>query len=180
MRELTFDIDDPNLAYILTLSIRAQRRRLVCGAVTVRQREGSGPVTGSALRSLPLESYVTLVRRNLLRSSAAGRSLLLVQEIDRTSSTVSFEPPTIDAIRGQEVAERRRPLSQTLPEVATVYRRALADPDDVHAPTAAVALHFHYSRGHAARLVSQARKLGHLGDARPGVGGEVQPDQEDE
>src|SRR5207244_331146 len=52
------------------------------------------------------------------------------------------------------VVRRRQPPSQTLPEVARIYREALANPDPAVArtPTEELGRRLGYSRGHAARL----------------------------
>jgi hypothetical protein len=69
----------------------------------------------------------------------------------------------------------RRPTADVLPKVAQIYRAALASDDEFEreAPTAAVAKRLNYSRGHASRLVSAARKQGLLGEARRGRSGEI-------
>lgn len=140
--------------------VGAQDGRLACEWLRLDQRRCGPPVGTDALRSVTVEAYLDAVRRQLLGSG----SPLLLAPVEGTPG--AFEPPT---------DEQRRPLLDTLPLVASLYREALrsADPRVAKAPTAYVAECLHYSRGHAARLVTQARTEGLLGMARGRRPGEV-------
>ena len=176
---VTFDVDDPALDFLVTMSVCAHQGRLACSQITISQRVGGPSVNGRGLRTVVVDAYVRLIRDWLSDPNGQGQ-LLLVAEVGRSDDAVFFEAPNIKVLAEFSAAQRRRrPLSETLPLVADTYRGALAKGDI--APTEAVGRYFHYSRGHAARLVSEARKAGFLGPARRGAAGEVlQTDEEGE
>jgi len=172
-------LDDPGLAFALTLTIGARSGRLVAEEVTVSKRPDGPAVTAAALRQLPLESYLAKVRSDVLHADP-----LLISRRDDTPpgpdrvGTTTVSPAGQSDLARFHSAQRHRHSSvDTLPVVARAYRDALADRDPLisSAPTAAVARALHYSRGHAARLVSDARKAGLLGPARRGRAGEALP-----
>jgi len=160
-------VDDPALGYLVTLVVNAHEGRVVCESVTVHQRDNGPPVTGSSLRAVVVDGYVQLV---------IGAPAVVMKPIERTEESVTYR-----LLSGEELADvagrgARRTADETLPAVVQVYRQALmdADPRVRSSPTATVARRLNYSRGHAARLVSQARTRGLLGPARRGRAGERQ------
>jgi hypothetical protein len=172
-RELPFDVDDPEMPYLMTLVVRAQEGKLVCGEATIRQRLDGPPVTGAVLRSVVVDSYLRLIRQGLSEPARFG-GMVLIREVATTSESRIYEPPSQeDLVALSRTEHRRTSLDEMLPRVANAYREALADPVDAFAPTLSVARRLYVSRGHAARLVSQARKAGLLGPARRGIAGEV-------
>lgn len=173
LRRFTAQIKDPDLDFEIEISVCAHRRRLVVERVTVQRHTGGEPVTGTACRRLTLDAYLQKIRRHLGETSG---SFLIAQIREPAARSTRWSPPDPQQWSESETAQRRRmPVDQTLPRVAEVYRAALADPDFgvAQAPTLEVAIRLHYSRGHAARLVSEARKAGLLGPAAPGKAGEL-------
>lgn len=164
------DLDDPGLDFFVTIGIVARAGRLVAEEVTVKQRGDGPPVTSAALRRLPLESYLARVRSHVLRvdlwlisrrseqSPGPGRVGLV------RASPASRE----DRNRFDSAQRQRHEKAETLPLVARAYEDAKADPDPLvsSAPIAAVARKLSYSRGHASRLLTEARKAGLLEPAR--------------
>jgi hypothetical protein len=156
---VTCQVEDSELPYKVTMLVGAQHGGLVCQWLRLQQRRGGPPVGTDALRQVTVEAYLDEVRRRL-----AAHPLLLLSPV--AGEPGAFKPLT---------EEQRRPLLHTLPQVAFLYREALCstDPSIAKAPTAYVARRLGYSRGHAARLVSQARDQGLLGEARGRRPGEV-------
>jgi hypothetical protein len=136
-------------------------------------------VVGIALRTAVLDSYLNRIREHL---GAHGGEFIVTKEVGRTETTRTFRGAREDEWRTFEATQKRdRPLD--VAEVADLYREAVgnADPEVSRAPTAAVARRLGVHRGHAARLVSRARREGLLGAALPGRSGEAQvTDDEDQ
>lgn len=169
----TAEIDDPGLKYLVTLTVGAQNGRLVAEEISVRSRQASSPVTTSSLRTITVDAYLGIVRRELLALEGA---FLIVRKKDVTreiSSWGSVDPA--DWKEFDKVQSRRRSTTETLPKVARLYREALESPDAgiAASPTKYVAEHLPCHRGHASRLVNQARAVGLLGSARRGMAGET-------
>lgn len=162
-------LDDPDLGYRVELVIDVEAGRLECEELTLRRIQGGEPITGSALRSVPVGLYVR-------RALQAPGVLLHQTGTSERSTTYSLPDPHALADAVTEQASRRS-AEEALPLVAQVYREALASPDPgiSRRPTATVAARLHYHRGHAARLVTQARKAGLLGPAHRNRGGESLP-----
>lgn len=176
LQRFTADVDDRSLDCLVTLTIRAYRRRLAVESVIVRPRDpGAPPVTGTVLRALTLDAYVQEARRVIEETPG----LFLLASVSNTSEhAVTWNLPSEEDLRSFETGQRRRRSTQELlPQVADVYRAALADRDPRvrAAPTEEVGLRLHFSRGHAARLVTAARKAGLLGPASRGRAGEHLP-----
>lgn len=170
----TVGIDDPAVPYEIELTVAAVNRTLAAEDVRLRRR-GDGPaVTSTALRGLVVETYIARVREEVGHAHG-GAWIKQVTEQTPTSTTYSLVNP--DRWNAFEHAQRRRDRP-TPGLVAQLYRDALASPDpkDRKAPTATVARRLNYHRGHAARLVAQARAEGLLGPAHPGRAGEASPD----
>jgi hypothetical protein len=66
--DATFDIDDPELSYLVALQVVAHEGRLACKTLTVSQRDGGPPVTGQGLRAVTIETYLTEIRRGLIHT----------------------------------------------------------------------------------------------------------------
>jgi hypothetical protein len=154
-------VDDPEFPYEVVAVVEIEDGQPHCRELRLRAVDGGPPITGSALRSIPLASYLerTLELQWLPYRKQAGTDCVELA----TSRDV------------KEGRRTRRPKDEVLPKVIEEYRRALADPDPAvrRAPTQAVADRLHYERGHVSRLLSEARKLGLLGSARRGRPGEV-------
>lgn len=154
-----FDVDviDSAVPYRLTVRIIARRGRLVVESLTIR---GDTPVNGAGLRRLRLEKYLDVVRTEM--GQHAGLVMNKRQEEvlpdGRTMREFTFVDPSTVLTRRRERPE------DSLPIVAQLYREAeeSADAAIARAPTQYVADRLHYSRGHASRLVSQARRAGLL------------------
>ncbi len=171
----TTDLDDPGLNALVSLTIEARSGRLVASSIVVAERGGGPPITGAALRAVPVESYVDLVRKAARTAFGllTADSPALVPTPAGTAE-VSQGPPSDDQWDHFAASQRGAPTEDLLPAVARIYREALASPDPRvrNSPTAQVARQLHYHRGHAARLVTRARKEGLLRAARPGRAGE--------
>ena len=127
------------------------------------------------LRAVTVRSYLAEIRRHLA-SSAGG--LVILRLAEQFADSFALEPLSEEDAAALE-ARHRRPQAETLPRVAAAYRRALASDEEGEreAPTQFVADQLGYSRGHASRLVSDARKQGLLGPTSPGRAGEVVSEQ---
>jgi len=171
--EPVYDIDDPALPFLVTMTVTAHEGRLACGELRLSRRAGGTPVTDQRLRTVTVRSYLAGIRRQL---GSIGGGMVILRRAEEFADSVALEPLGEEDVRGLEARHRiRQPTSDTLPRVAAAYRRALAS-DDVserEAPTEYVARQLGYSRGHASRLVALARKEGLLGPASPGRAGEV-------
>jgi hypothetical protein len=165
-------VDDPNLPYLVTLVLGAHDRRLAAESMTLSMRPGGLPITSTSLRAVKVDACVARIREELGNMDGALR---VVRRHESGSTTSWSGVPERDWPRFEGSQSRRRRPEDTLPEVAAAYREALGHRDSRIAatPTKYVATTLFYSRGHAARLVAQARKAGHLGDALPGRAGEV-------
>jgi hypothetical protein len=165
-----YDVVDSELPYDVTLIVWTHDGRLAAQDIKVTQRSGGPPVTTDGLRSVTVDAYLDAVRAHLL---SVGK-LLLMAPVEGLPG--AFEPPRSDQEAHFDRAQRpRRPMDETLPKVAAVYREALRSSDAMvaMAPTEEVGRRLGYSRGHASRLVTAARKEGLLDSARPGRAGEA-------
>jgi hypothetical protein len=166
-------IHDPDLGCDLILTIGAHNRRLAIERAVFSLREGGAPLTGTRLRSAPLDAYLQGVRREL---EEQGDRLLVPQQRRSPGAPVPYltRPTEEDWHRFEARKRRNHHTSELLPLAADAYRKALADPDPevFRSPTAEVGRRLHKSRGHAARLVAMARDAGFLGPAFRGRSGE--------
>jgi hypothetical protein len=169
---IAYDIKDSEFPHAVTMTVWVSEGRLSCESITVTQRTGGSPVTTDGLRAATIDAYLDEIRSGLLADRSAQRHVVAPAENP-------FGPKAIVSDQEWEEFDRaqrpRRPMDELLPRVADAYREALRSPyaEVSKAPTAAVAKKLHYSRGHAARLVTEARKAGLLDPARPGRPGEV-------
>lgn len=180
--------DDPELP-IVNVGCVVERGRTVCVDLRCERREGGAPITGTALRDLPLASYVReatrAVARRLVQDGDEIRAVpvvpdLVPDEIRDDGDTLVYsresqmpEGGGFDAQYAQWAGapRRRGPLRDVeLRDVAAVYRTAHAAGDP---PTKAVAARFGVARSTAGRWIAEARRRGHLGEApRPRMAGE--------
>lgn len=177
MQRFGVTVDDPGFDYLVHLTVTACEGRLVPELVSVRTRPGVPSVNSTTLRRVKLDAYMALVRQHLI----AGQGRFLVMHKRECTGSTTYSPVAPDAWHGfDDEPKQRRAPSDVLPAVAAVYREALrsADPLVASKPTAYVASRLDYSRGHAARLVSQARRAGLLGNAYPGRAGEKDTEEE--
>lgn len=159
LNRVTVDVSDPVVPdHRITITVAASEGRIVCESLTV-SRVGTGPiVTATVMRKVPVDAYLLRAREELVTG---------------TTYISRGQAASCRGVGPEEIGDRRGgvPLSR----VAALYRDALADPSPrTHrAPTAAVAGWLDISRGHASRLVSQARREGLLGAASHGQAGEA-------
>jgi hypothetical protein len=167
------EIEDPDLGCELSLTIGAHNRRLAIERAVFSYREGALPLTGTRLRSAPLDAYLQAVRRGL---EELGDRLLVRSQARSPGGHVPYltRPTREDWERFESERHRNHHARQLLPLAADAYRKALASPDPkvYRSPTAEVGRRLHKSRGHAARLVARARDAGFLGPAFRGRSGE--------
>lgn len=167
------EIADPELACDLSLTIGAHSRRLAIERAVFSLREGGLPLTGTRLRSAPLDAYLQAVRQGL---EDLGDGLLVRSQARSPDAMVPYltRPTEADWERFEAEHGRNHNSRELLPLAADAYRRALASPDPsvFRSPTAEVGRRLHRSRGHAARLVAMARDAGFLGPAFRGRSGE--------
>ncbi|MGA8015887.1 MAG: hypothetical protein WCB85_08230, partial [Candidatus Dormiibacterota bacterium] len=160
------EIADPSLHCDLTLTIGAHNRRLAIERAVFSIRDGGLPLTGTRLRSAPLDAYLQVVRQSL---EELDEMLLARTQTRSTNAMVPYltRPSEEDWQRFQRENRRKHRSRELLPLAADAYRRALASPDPkvFRSPTAEVGRRLHRSRGHAARLVAKAREAGFLGPA---------------
>jgi len=140
--------------YGFVIEVVPQGGRLVARSVKVHQRVGGPPVTGEAIRSIPVATMV--------RAAAGG---ILVEHPDEEGSSIKLLSPI--GLMGGVVPEaylprlrQNGPTDETLQWVARVYRVALLLSDP---PTKAVEALFEVPRSTAGRWVAAARRRGFLG-----------------
>jgi hypothetical protein len=167
------EIADPELGCDLSLTIRARNRRLSIERAVFSLREDGLPLTGTSLRSAPLDAYLQAVRQSL--EELGDRLLVRIQTRSPNALVPYLTRPTEEDWQRFDAEHRRNHhSSELLPLAADAYRGALASPDPTvfRSPTAEVGRRLHRSRGHAARLVAMAREAGFLGPAFRGRAGE--------
>jgi hypothetical protein len=177
------------------MTIAIENGRAVCEGFCCTRIDGSPPISGTVLRTLPLSTWLREATTAIGNTPDAGRYLegagpfrfespdgahapaMTMRTGDGGShlpfalagSTAGFQA----AIQGpQRVPRRGIPLSEDhFTHVARIYRAATPS----GAPTAAVAKQMHVARSTAGRWVMQARKRGFLGAAGGTTGGEAGP-----
>lgn len=144
--------------YDVALEVVPEGGRLVARNVSVQRRNGGPPITGEALRSIPVA--------RLVRAAAECARLGHVQGEGDTKLT------SVSPLGGEQVLQHARdagPTVATLRLVAYVYKVALLRGDG---PTKAVQDTFKIPRATAGRWVGLARERGILGPAEaPGKAG---------
>lgn len=165
-------IRDPAVPYSIAMTLRARDGRLACEEISLQELEtDSPPVTGVGLRSVVIDSYVTRVREALGEVGGA----LLIAKREQGKHGVASGPVSPDTWEEFDGAQRRsqRPEKITTQVVVDYYQDALASPDPElnRRPTQAVADRLGISRGHASKLLTQARREGLLGAAERGKAG---------
>lgn len=167
--EFVASIDDPQLPWLVRMVVGVHDGRLVARQVSVISRRPTGPVTGAALRRVPVDAYLGLARTEAARPEAG-----VIVAFDETPAGVRWSAGLSEQEWQESFDGRRRAQDQWLPSVALAYREALSNPTPRvnGSPTAEVARRLHMSRGHASRLVTAARRANLLGPASPGRAGE--------
>ncbi len=134
--------------------------RLVAREVRVRQRDDGPPVTGEAIRGVPLAGLVRQAAQHALEYEQSGEGDAVLTRL----SPVTWITP--------ETAERLReagPTTESLHTVATLYRIALLTGQP---PTTAVEKSLGLPRSTTGRWVALARERGFLDVAEgPGKAG---------
>lgn len=177
-RDLAVRVDDPAQAHLVELVIVPWDGRLAAGRVIVaRRHDTSQPVDYRALR-FPLSSYVAGAVSAYMHSTFDPDELLLIARVGTGPGQHFFHAlgPDDQAAAAKEATRgqgQRRGKRETLLLAAELYRKALGDPMHRRAPTQYVAENMPCSRGHASRLLTEARNAGLLGPARGTGGGEL-------
>jgi hypothetical protein len=189
--------DDPALPRCY-LGVAVERGRAVCVELRCERREDGPPVTGEALRQLPIAAFTREATRRVTQRLVADpdgegvRSVSVYYDFgDRLPVEWEGDTPvysgTSDPLPAAErfdaqyarsagAPRRRGPMrEEDLREVAGAYRGAVAAQEP---PTRAVAARFGVSRSTAGRWVAEARQRGMLGKARPRMAGELGDAQE--
>ncbi len=139
----------------LVLAVELQGGRFVCRDLRVTQVDGGPPVTGEALRRIPVSEVIrTALEDTIVRGEQIGPEL--------------WEAAPMGAPR-RDIA-RHGPTDEALKHVAAIYRftHALGE-----SPTKGVQERLGLPRSTAARWVALARERGYLGAASVGKAGEV-------
>jgi hypothetical protein len=144
--ELVFLTNGPE-AYDLELEIAFQDGRYVCSGLRMRQHDDRGPVTGDAIRSVPIKM---LVRQ--------GVYAYLLEEQEPAEEGVRLIAWR-DKVKPPEDLAKQGATEETLRWVAQTYELAVALNDP---PTKTVQDMLGVSRATAGRWVAEARKRGLL------------------
>ncbi len=154
-RKMTAEVN----GYDVEVTVSVQDGRLVAQEVVVRQREGGPPVTGEALRGIPVAAITKRAAAHALEVQTSGSGDSTLTQM----SPLWLTPEVIERLRSNG------PTPETLGHVAQVYRLALLVGD---APTRTVETTFGLPRSTAARWVGLARKHGLMREAEgPGKAG---------
>lgn len=147
--------DDDAAGYKLRMVAVLENGRYVVDELSVTRRAGGPPVTGEALRSIPVTNVLrTGVQKHFMRAERTGGRT--------TRLTPVTMPDDVAAITANG------PTDEALRWVADIYRAAYALGDS---PTQAVEQDLQLARSTAGRWVSLARKRGFLDPAEPGKAG---------
>jgi hypothetical protein len=168
-QEFTAEVVDPRIPYVIKITVGAFEGRLIAESVEIGRQPNGPPVTGTALRSIPVETYLVEIRRRAARGHAG---LILPRVVEEGSVSWRLGATVEEAARLESAHSKRRSTDETLRSVVNTYRAALADPDLARRPTEATAEQLGYTRGHVSKVLTNARKLGLLGEAEAGRAGE--------
>lgn len=173
-RPFRASVRDSALPLDVVVDVEAVDGRLVASAMQLQRRRGAGSIDGTTLRAMPVEQYLAHVLREAMDFNPATGIPLVRPLVEATSSSVTTRlvGRTEDVERLLRGQGRRRAGREALEAVVAAYKAALADPKTHHRPTAAAAERLGYSHGHVSRVLTEARKAGLLGPARPGRPGE--------
>lgn len=141
--------------YRVEVEVGVEDGRLVAESVTVSRRRGGPPVTGEAIRGIPVARM----------THEAG--VMVRQVVDNGDGSLTVTTRSLD----DETAERLRdngPTAETLEWVAYLYRVALLRGDP---PTQSVQESLDIPRSTAGRWVAAARSAGLLGPTEAGKAG---------
>lgn len=164
---LTADIEDPALPdYAITVTVNARDGFIVAESITVAERPDGPPLASAAVRQTGLSLYVQRIREEIPRQVP----LILMREKRRSEHAVVYTFAAAEE-DWDSFAQLRRATRLTPELAAEAYLEALEspDPDKNRKPTQAAAAKLGISRGHAGRLITEARKKGvpGLGPGRP-------------
>ena len=168
------------------LRVVVENGRAVCDGLALERQPGGPPVSGDALRRVPVLEYVSRAADNAGYWVLPGHGSEPIPFEGQTFPlrSIPFDDVHVAVPVGgigrtaEYKAATRAPRQQgrvtdeTLRAVADVYREAIGKRE---APTQAVMAEWHVSRTTASRYVRRAREAGFLGAARPRVTGEFQP-----
>lgn len=146
-RMITIDCEGV-AGYNVSMDVAGQDGRLAAVEIRVTQRPGGPPVTGEALRSIPVAAVTKL----------AGAKVVTFEQKDGYVEMTArvLTPEMVEDIR------ESGPTKKTLDWVAYLYRLAVLQGEP---PTQAVETTLQVPRSTAGRWVAQARRQGFLGPA---------------
>lgn len=175
---------------ICHLRVVVEHGRAVCDGLALERQPEGPPVSGDALRRVPVAEYVSRAVDNAGYWLLEGQAPLTVTIEGETLplASIPFDDQHVAVPVGgvgrtaEYKAATRAPRAQgrvtdeTLREVADVYRRSHGKREP---PTQAVMTEWRVSRTTASRWIRRARARGYLGAARPRFAGEYDPKQEE-
>jgi hypothetical protein len=142
----------------VTLVVEIKDRQPCCAQLTVESVHQRAPVTGTTLREIPLAAIMDHVISGVF------------------GTPFRFEGPKRVPISTQQSIDARSdrmPRRVLMPKVVDAYREAMANPATRAKPILTVAEQLGgYQPAYISKLVSEARREGLLGRARPGIAGE--------
>lgn len=166
---VTAEIEDPALPdYAITVTVAARDGFIVAESITIAERPGGPLLASAAVRQTGLSLYVQRIREEIPRQAP----LFVLREVSRSEHAVTFTWPVGEGGEDWDAFAQIRRATRLTPEIAAeAYLEALAspDPEKNRKPTQAAAEKLGISRGHAGRLITEARKKGvpGLGPGRP-------------
>lgn len=174
---------DRNVVMQVYLSVD-DRGRVGVEQLNIRRPPGGGAVTGATLRAIPVD---TLAREAMkmaayeIVSQTPGEPPELRRAADPDLTGIAdpdFSGDELFAVYQQATHKpfrRGKPVTDAhLREVVQVYRDATATKQR---PKQTIARVFHVSTSTASRWIRAARDRGFLGDAIPGVAGELEQEE---
>jgi hypothetical protein len=170
-----FDPGSPAPKVFLRVVVDEQRRAEVLELLVLRRPEGS-PVSGAALREIPVDRILTDAMEEAAFEAVVGEdgAPKVVRVKDRPGAGAGL----FSAYREATGKPRKqRVTTSRLREVAEVYR--VASTTKRGRPKQAVAEAFHVSSSTASRWIRTARERGLLGEAIPGRAGEREPNRKE-
>jgi hypothetical protein len=165
---LEAEIDDPELPYVLQVTVRVVHGKPFCQSLAASTREGGRPVTRRGLNSLPVEHLVREIAAAAAWKMETGPGYVAYDLIAGSSERA--------AVRRQ-LSPRRGPQPDPAAHDALIrravdaYRDLLAE--EIRKPKPVIAKELGISQTYVASLLREARKRGWLGPAIPGRAGEA-------
>lgn len=165
---LKAEIDDPELPYVLQMTVRVVHGKPFCQSMTASRREGGKPVTRRGLNSLPIEFLVREVAAAAVLKMETGPGYVAYEPVIGSSEWATVR---------RQLAPRRGPQPDPVThdalirQVVSAYRDLLAA--KIQKPKPAIAKELGISQSYVAALLREARQRGWLRPAIPGRAGEA-------